>query len=201
MKLSWVQIARLGLVQMCIGAVVVLTTSTLNRLMVVELALPALVPGLLVALHYGIQITRPNWGFRSDTRGNRTAFVIGGMAALSLGAFLAALAVVILPGAPVGGLVLSVGAYGLIGLGAGASGTSLLALLATAPGRRGIMGLSASWEDATTAQTSAALQAMRESGTALRIQAYQALHDIVFVPYFSGEESWSALGYPGPIAV
>jgi hypothetical protein len=79
--------------------------------------------------------------------------------------------------------------------------SQLLALLATAPGRRGIMGLSASWEDATTAQTSAALQAMRESGTALRIQAYQALHDIVFVPYFSGEDSWSALGYPGPIAV
>ena len=67
MTLGWVQIIRLGLVQMCLGAVVVLTTSTLNRLMVVELALPAVVPGLLVALHYGIQITRPNWGYRSDT--------------------------------------------------------------------------------------------------------------------------------------
>ena len=63
MTLSWVQIVRLGLVQMCLGAIVVLTTSTLNRLMVVELALPAVLPGLLVALHYGIQITRPNWGF------------------------------------------------------------------------------------------------------------------------------------------
>jgi len=31
MTLSWGQIARLGLVQMCLGAVVVLTTSTLNR--------------------------------------------------------------------------------------------------------------------------------------------------------------------------
>ncbi len=138
MKLGWVQIARLGLVQMCLGAVVVLTTSTLNRLMVVELALPALVPGLLVALHYGIQITRPNWGFRSDTRGNRTAFIIGGMAALSLGAFLAALGVVIIPAQPQAGLALSVVAYALIGVGVGASGTSLLALLATAtaPQRR-----------------------------------------------------------------
>jgi BCD family chlorophyll transporter-like MFS transporter len=54
---------------MCLGAIVVLTTSTLNRLMVVELALPAVLPGLLVALHYGIQITRPNWGFLSDTGG------------------------------------------------------------------------------------------------------------------------------------
>ncbi|MFN4153017.1 MAG: BCD family MFS transporter [Paracoccaceae bacterium] len=138
MKLSWVQIIRLGLVQMCLGAVVVLTTSTLNRLMVVELALPALVPGLLVALHYGIQITRPNWGFRSDTRGNRTLFIIGGMAALSAGAFLAAVGVVIIPAQPQAGLALSVAAYALIGVGVGASGTSLLALLATAtaPQRR-----------------------------------------------------------------
>ena len=52
---------------MAIGAIVVLMTSTLNRLMIVELALPAVLPGCLVALHYGIQITRPNWGFRSDT--------------------------------------------------------------------------------------------------------------------------------------
>ncbi len=35
----------------------------------------------------------------------------------------------------------------------------------------------------------------------LRIQAYQGLHDIVFVPYFSGEESWKTIGYPGPRAV
>ena len=138
MKLGWAQIFRLGLVQMCLGAVVVLTTSTLNRLMVVELALPAVVPGLLVALHYGIQITRPNWGFRSDTRGNRTVFIIGGMAALSLGGFLAALGVVVMATAATMGMIVSILAYGLIGVGVGASGTSLLALLATAtaPHRR-----------------------------------------------------------------
>ncbi|MEO1551338.1 MAG: PucC family protein, partial [Pseudomonadota bacterium] len=66
MTLSWLAIFRLGLVQMALGAIVVLTTSTLNRLMIVELALPAVLPGFLVALHYGIQITRPNWGYRSD---------------------------------------------------------------------------------------------------------------------------------------
>lgn len=79
--------------------------------------------------------------------------------------------------------------------------SQLLGLLATAAGRRGIVGLSASWEDATVAETSAALQSMRASGTELRIQAYQGLHDIVFVPYFSGEESWKTIGYPGPRAV
>lgn len=130
--LSWFDIVRMGLVQMCLGAVVVLTTSTLNRLMVVELALPAVLPGLLVALHYGIQITRPNWGFRSDTQGNRTTFIIGGMAALSLGGFLAAYGVTVMESRYGVGLAISILAYALIGVGVGASGTSLLALLATA---------------------------------------------------------------------
>ena len=136
MTLSWLSIIRLGLVQMCLGAVVVLTTSTLNRLMVVELALPALLPGFLVALHYGIQITRPNWGYRSDTSGNRTRWIIGGMAILSSGAFIAALAIPVLESSFALGLALSILAYAMIGLGAGASGTSLLALLATATAPR-----------------------------------------------------------------
>lgn len=130
--LSWLSIVRLGLVQMALGAIVVLTTSTLNRLMVVELGLLAVLPGLLVALHYGIQITRPNWGFLSDSGGNRTRWIIGGMVALAAGGMLAAYGVVVLDGAFALGLAISVVAYALIGLGVGASGTSLLALLATA---------------------------------------------------------------------
>ncbi|MFM7343494.1 MAG: MFS transporter, partial [Betaproteobacteria bacterium] len=42
--ISWASVARLGLVQASMGAVVVLTTSTLNRVMVVELALAAMLP-------------------------------------------------------------------------------------------------------------------------------------------------------------
>lgn len=138
MPLSWISIIRLGLVQMALGAVVVLTTSTLNRLMVVELALPAVLPGLLVALHYGIQITRPNWGFLSDTGSGRTKWIIGGMVALALGAFGAAFGVLLFESNFGLGLALSIIAYALIGLGVGASGTSLLALLATStePHRR-----------------------------------------------------------------
>jgi MFS transporter, BCD family, chlorophyll transporter len=138
MTLSWVQIVRLGLVQTCLGAIVVLTTSTLNRLMVVELALPAVLPGLLVALHYSIQITRPSWGFASDAGGARTRFIIGGMVALALGASAATVALVLMASHLYAGLALSVAAYAVIGLGVGASGTSLLALLAAAthPARR-----------------------------------------------------------------
>lgn len=138
MTLSWLQIVRLGVVQLCLGAVVVLTTSTLNRLMVVELALPAMLSGALVALHSFVQITRPSWGFLSDAQGNRTRFIIGGMAVLSAGAALASWMVALGIAGHGVGLVGSVFAYVLIGMGAGASGTSLLALLASgcAPSRR-----------------------------------------------------------------
>jgi hypothetical protein len=77
----------------------------------------------------------------------------------------------------------------------------LLGLLISAPGRRFLVGLSNSWDAATTTEVGAALQSMRASGTELRIQAYQGLHDMVCVPYFSGEESWAVLAYPGPYAV
>ncbi len=138
MTLSWTSIIRLGLVQMALGSIVVLTTSTLNRLMIVELALPAVLPGLLVALHYGIQVTRPSWGFASDVGGDRTRWIVGGMTVLAGGAGGAALGVVLIPNAPAAGIAISVIAYGLIGLGVGASGTSLLALLASGahPDRR-----------------------------------------------------------------
>lgn len=129
--LSWLSIFRLGAVQLSLGAIVVLCTSTLNRLMVVEAALPALLPGLLVGLHYAVQITRPSWGYRSDTGGNRTRFILGGMTVLALGAFLAALGFVMMANLFWAGLALSVLAYALIGAGVGAAGTSLLALLAT----------------------------------------------------------------------
>jgi len=135
-NLSWVQIVRLGFVQMALGAIVVLTTSTLNRLMVVELALPAVLPGALVALHYGIQITRPQWGYRSDTGGKRTRWIIAGMAILALGGLAAAGGVILMETQATLGLIVSILAYAAIGVGVGASGTSLLALLATATAPR-----------------------------------------------------------------
>lgn len=136
MTLSWFQIFRLGLVQMALGAIVVLMTSTLNRLMVVELALPAILPGFLVALHYGIQLSRPQWGYMSDTLGRRTLWIIVGMAVLALGGLSAAWAVILMENSFAVGLTVSILAYAAIGIGVGASGTSLLALLATATAAR-----------------------------------------------------------------
>ena len=82
--LSWIAIIRLGLIQACLGSIIVLTTSTLNRVMVVELALAAIVPGILVGIHYAIQILRPVWGHGSDVGRNRTIWILAGMAVLAL---------------------------------------------------------------------------------------------------------------------
>jgi len=129
--LSWFGIIRLGLVQTMLGAVVVLTTSTMNRVMVVELTLPAVLPGLLVGLHYAIQVTRPRWGYHTDIGGFRTPWIIGGMAVLALGGTLAAVATAWMSTNTVAGIALALVAFLLIGLGVGASGTNLLVLLAT----------------------------------------------------------------------
>jgi BCD family chlorophyll transporter-like MFS transporter len=128
--LSWPGVARLGLVQAALGAVVVLTTSTLNRVMVVELALPALVPGLLVALHHAVQLSRPRMGFGSDVGGRRTPWIVGGMVTLALGGFGAALATAWMGTHRGAGIALAMVSYALVGLGASAGGTALLVLLA-----------------------------------------------------------------------
>lgn len=128
--LGWIAILRLGLVQTALGAIVVLTTSTLNRVMVVELLLPAMLPGALVALHYAVQLARPCFGHGSDTTGRRTPWILGGMAVLAVGGTLAAVATALLASRPMAGLLLAAIAFLLIGAGVGSAGTSLLALLA-----------------------------------------------------------------------
>jgi MFS transporter, BCD family, chlorophyll transporter len=128
--LGWLGIFRLGLVQAMLGAVVVLTTSTLNRVMVVELALPALLPGLLVALHYAVQLTRPRMGFGSDVGGRRTPWILGGMTVLALGGAGAAAATGLMASQRGLGIALAALCFVLVGLGVSAGGTSLLVLLA-----------------------------------------------------------------------
>lgn len=129
-EFGWPQIVRLGLVQACLGAVVVVTTSTLNRVMVVELALPALLPGFLVAWHYGVQMVRPRMGFGADQGRRNTPWMLGGMGLLGAGGVLAALATVWMGSERLYGVLLAWLAFALIGLGVSACGTSLLALMA-----------------------------------------------------------------------
>jgi len=129
-SIGWIGIVRLGIVQAALGAIVVLTTSTLNRVMVVELALPAMLPGALVALHYAMQLLRPRMGHGSDVGLRRTPWIIGGMATLAVGGVGAAVATVLMVDSLAVGVVLAVLSFMLIGGGVSAAGTSLLVLLA-----------------------------------------------------------------------
>ena len=140
--IGWGAIARIGVVQATIGMIVVLSTSILNRVMVVELRLAATVPGLLIALHYALQMLRPRWGHGSDALRSRTPWIIGGMAILCLGGVLACTGVAVMATRFWPGLALAATAYAMIGIGAGAAGTTLLTLLAdsVAPARRAAAG-------------------------------------------------------------
>ena len=128
--LTWPQIARLGLVQASLGSIVVLTTSLLNRVMVVELALPAILPGALVALHYFIQLIRPRMGFGSDQTRRASPWIRGGILVLASGGVLAAASTILLDSSIGWGIALATVAFLMIGIGVSSSGTALLVLLA-----------------------------------------------------------------------
>ena len=128
--LTWPQIARLGLVQASLGSIVVLTTSLLNRVMVVELALPAILPGALVAIHYFIQLIRPRMGFGSDQTRRASPWIRGGILVLASGGVLAAASTILLSNSIVLGITLATVAFLMIGIGVSSSGTALLVLLA-----------------------------------------------------------------------
>ena len=128
--IGWLGILRLGLVQAGLGSIVVLATSTLNRVMVVELALPALIPGALVAFHYILQVLRPWLGYGSDLGGRRAPWIMGGMAALALGAVCAAGGTALMATQLAAGIALALVAFALVGVGVGSAGTALLTLLA-----------------------------------------------------------------------
>ncbi|MEO0387735.1 MAG: PucC family protein, partial [Pseudomonadota bacterium] len=144
--LGWIGILRLGLVQTALGSVIVLMTATLNRVMVVELAFPAVLAGTLFAVYYATQFLRPHFGHGTDRGGRRTPWIIGGVVMLAIGGISATLAVALMASAPAWGIVAAVPAFLLIGLGIGAAGTNVLALLAAlvAPERKAAAG-SAVW--------------------------------------------------------
>jgi BCD family chlorophyll transporter-like MFS transporter len=135
---AWLTIFRLGLVQTAIGSLTVLSTSTLPRLMTVELSLLAVIPAVLVGAHYAVQVSRLRFGYGSDVGGRRTPWIIGGLLVLAGGSILAAWSVTLMVENTALGLAVALPAYVLVGMGVGAAGTTVLALLATevAPERR-----------------------------------------------------------------
>jgi BCD family chlorophyll transporter-like MFS transporter len=135
---GWLAILRVGMVQASLGAVVVLMTSTLNRVMVLELGLAAAVPGALVALHFAVQLwLRPHFGHASDGA-RRTPWIVGGVALLALAGVGATATLPLLQAAPALGGMLAALAFAVLGAAVSMAGTPLLAMLAerTTPDRR-----------------------------------------------------------------
>lgn len=129
--IGWFGVVRLGTVQAAIGAMVMLATSLLNRVMVVEFAIAAAVPAGLVAWHYAVQLSRPLWGHKSDRSEKRSSWIMAGMGILALGTLVAVDATIMMAGAGILAIILAVVGFSLIGLGVGMAGTALLALLAS----------------------------------------------------------------------
>jgi hypothetical protein len=77
----------------------------------------------------------------------------------------------------------------------------LLSVLAIAPGRLALTGMTSPWGEASVSQVSEALQRMRASGWIVRRQAYHALRDLTQAAHHVEEDTWAQMGYPGPRAM
>ena len=79
--------------------------------------------------------------------------------------------------------------------------SQLLSLLASAPGRSLLTGLTTDWANADAADIQASLERMRLSALTLRQQIYHALRDLTNAAYYADPIAWPLMGYPGPVAV
>ena len=75
----------------------------------------------------------------------------------------------------------------------------LFGLLALAPARRLLTGVSGGWTHADPDAVAAFLQEWRLHRFALLRTAYSALHDLSLGAWYAQPGSWSAIGYPGPM--
>lgn len=74
----------------------------------------------------------------------------------------------------------------------------LFALLAFAPTRRLVAGVSSPWPEATEMEIGRFLESWRHSSLDLLKSGYMALHDLTFGAWYADPETWVAIGYPGP---
>lgn len=93
------------------------------------------------------------------------------------------------------GVALAVGA---LGAAAQKEVAELFALLAFAPTRITVAGVSPGWEQASADDIEAFLRRWQSSPVDLLKTGYLALHDLVLGAWYADPHSWSAIGYAGP---
>ena len=77
----------------------------------------------------------------------------------------------------------------------------LFALLAFAPARRFLAGVSRPWAEADPVSVAAFLEGWRNSRFALLRSAYSALRQLILAAWYGQTEAWGAIGYGGPPAL
>ena len=75
----------------------------------------------------------------------------------------------------------------------------LFGLLALAPARRALTGVSGRWANANPEQVGTFLQEWRFHSLAMLQTAYHALHDLIIGSWYADPSTWNAIGYPGPM--
>ncbi|MYM91935.1 hypothetical protein GTP91_32755, partial [Rugamonas sp. FT82W] len=75
----------------------------------------------------------------------------------------------------------------------------LFGLLALAPARRWLAGVSGSWGEAAPQEVAAFLERWRHHRLAMLQTAYLALHDLILGSWYAEPSTWAGIGYPGPL--
>lgn len=74
----------------------------------------------------------------------------------------------------------------------------LFALLAFAPTRIAVAGVTPPWDQASVTDIEGFLRRWQGSRFDLLKSGYQALHDLVLGAWYADPRTWAAIGYPGP---
>ncbi|RZI84664.1 MAG: hypothetical protein EOP38_08320 [Rubrivivax sp.] len=78
---------------------------------------------------------------------------------------------------------------------------ALLGLLANAPTRLLVTGLSSAWGKASTEEVSQALEGMRIHKLPTTMMSYHAVRDLTCISFFTNPDNWAMTGYPGPLEI
>lgn len=78
---------------------------------------------------------------------------------------------------------------------------ALLGLLANAPTRWLITGLSTPWSEASVQELTQALDTMRLHSQITTLVPYHVLRDVTCLAFFSIPDNWSLAAYPGPLDI
>jgi BCD family chlorophyll transporter-like MFS transporter len=133
-RMNWRAVVQVSLLNISVGLILVPLNSTLNRVMIHELGLAATLVGVLIALRHVTAPLRVAFGRLSDRRPiagrHRTWYIAMGMGVMAVGLVTSPYAALSIPRLGTLGILASVVAFGLIGMGVNLTTPLYFALVA-----------------------------------------------------------------------